>query len=78
MEKAINGMPGDQNVTAEKVLEINESHAISNKLKDLYKNNHDEFEKLSKILYQEARIIEGLPIENPTELTNLICEELSK
>ena len=39
MEKVINAMPTDETVKAEKVLEINESHPIVNKLKDLYKKD---------------------------------------
>ena len=38
----------------------------------------DEFEKYTKILYSEAKMIAGLPIDNPTEISNLICEVISK
>ena len=80
MEKVLNSMPNNMNnVKAETILEINENHPISKKLEKLYKdNNTEELEKYTKILYQEARLIEGLPIENPTELTNLVCELISK
>ncbi|MBR6072846.1 MAG: molecular chaperone HtpG [Bacilli bacterium] len=79
MEKIINAMPTDQSVSAVKVLEINKEHPIADKLIKLEKdNNKEELEKLSKVLYAQARLIEGLPIDNPTEITNLICEELSK
>ena len=44
----------------------------------LTKNDKDAFQKYTKILYSEARLIEGLPIENPTEISNLICEVISK
>ena len=40
----------------------------------LYKNNKDEFTKYTKVIYYEARLIEGLPIDNPTELSNLMCD----
>ena len=78
MEKVINAMPTDETVKAEKVLEINESHPIVNKLKDLYKNDKESLEKYTKVLYAQARLIEGLPVENPTEITSLVCEMLSK
>ena len=80
MEKVLNSMPNNMNnVKAETILEINENHPISKKLEELYKEkNKEELEKYTKILYQEARLIEGLPIENPTELTNLVCELISK
>ena len=38
----------------------------------------DMLEKYSKVLYSEARLIEGLNIDNPTEISNLICEMISK
>ena len=78
MEKVINAMPTDETVKAEKVLEINESHPIVEKLKDLYENDKEGLEKYTKILYAQARLIEGLPVENPTEISNLVCEMLSK
>ena len=43
-----------------------------------YKNNKEELENYTKILYSEARLIEGLPIDNPTEISNLICDIISK
>ena len=76
MEKVINAMPTDEEVKANKVLEINASHEIVKKLESLYKENQDALRNYSKILYAQARLIEGLPIENPTELANLICDEL--
>lgn len=74
MEKVINAMPTDEKIKANEVLEINASHKIVDKLKDLYKNNKDEFTKYTKVIYYEARLIEGLPIDNPTELSNLMCD----
>ena len=78
MEKVMNAMPTDEKVKAKTILEINENHDISKKLDDLYKNNKDELEKYTKILYAQARLIEGLPIDNPTEISNLVCEILAK
>jgi len=79
MEKVLNQMPNGDNVKANKILEINESHPISDKLKELYKNEDIEtLEKYTKVLYGQARLIEGLTVENPTEISNLICEIMSK
>ena len=38
----------------------------------------DELKEYAKVLYAQARLIEGLSIENPTELSNMICNILSK
>ena len=78
MQKVFDAMPNDMGIKAETILEINEKHPISEKLKKLYKKDPEEFSKYTKILYSEARIIAGLPIDNPTEISKLICEVLSK
>ena len=78
MEKVINSMPTDQQISARTVLEINENHPISQKIKNLYETDKDELKNCTKILYAQARLIEGLPIENPTEVSNLICDIISK
>ena len=78
MEKVINSMPNDQKVKAQTALEINDSHPIAQKIKDLYANDKEELKKYTKVLYSQARLIEGLPVENPTEISNLICEIMSK
>lgn len=78
MEKVINAMPTDETIKATTILEINEAHPIAQKLKELYQSNPETVKEYSKILYAQARLIEGLPIENPTELSNLICEHLKE
>ena len=71
-------MPTDDKVKANVVLEINENHKIADKIKKLYDTDKEELEKYTKILYSQARLIEGLEIDNPTEITNLICEIISE
>ena len=78
MEKTLNSLPNSQGVKAQTVLEINENHEIANKLKQLYKEDKEKLEKYTKILYAQARLIEGLNIENPTEISNLVCEIMAK
>ena len=79
MEKTLNAMPNNnENIKAQTILEINENHPIVNKLKDLYENDKDGLKDYTKVLYSQARLIEGLPIENPTEISNLICNLISK
>ena len=78
MQKVFDAMPNDMGIKAKLVLEINEKHPIAKKLKTLYKEDKDEFVKYAKILYSEARMIAGLPIDNPTEISTLICDVISK
>ncbi len=79
MEKVINSMPNDQKVKAKLVLEINEKHKIVDKLKELNsKEDKEALNKYTKVLYSQARLIEGLSLENPTEISNIICDIMSK
>lgn len=78
MQKVLNALPNENQVNAKMVLEINAKHPISKKLKKLYETNKEELENYTKVLYSEARLIEGLPIENPTEISNLICDMISR
>jgi molecular chaperone HtpG len=78
MEKVINAMPTDQEVHAKMIMEINEQHPIASKIKDLYNTDKDKLKDYTKVLYAQARLIEGLPVDNPTEISNLICDMLAK
>lgn len=78
MEKVLAQNPEGQKVKAEKVLEINPNHPIFEKLKTLYADDKDTFKNYVNILYNESLLIEGMPIENPTEFTNMICSIMAK
>lgn len=78
MEKTLNAMPNNQGVKAQTILEINENHEIAHKLKELYQEDKEKLGKYTKVLYAQARLIEGLTIENPTEISNLVCEIMVK
>ena len=77
MEKAFGAIPGES-VKAEKILEINENHEIVKKLEGLYKNDKESLKKYAKVLYAQSLLIEGLSIDNPTEISNLIVDIMSK
>ena len=76
MEKVLKRMPGadDEAPKANIVLEINSTHPIANKLKELYESDKDTLAKYAKILYSEACLIGGVAIENPVEFTQLVSE----
>ena len=75
MEKVLNSMPtNDQKVKANIVLEINENHPIAQKLGELYESDKERAGKYARILYAQARLIEGLSVDDPTELSNMVCE----
>ncbi len=74
MEKILQQMPDSQGVKAEKVLEINAGHEVFQSLKEAYENDRSKLELFTKLLYNQALLIEGLPIEDPVEFTNDICK----
>ncbi len=80
MEKALNKMPGieGKQIKAELVLEINIKHPICEKLKELFGGDREALAKYSKIIYANARLVSGLAIDNPTELSNLVCDLMLK
>ena len=78
MEKVMAAMPTEQKIKASSILEINESHPIAKKIKELYKKDKNKLEEYTKVLYAQARLIEGLPLDNPTEISNIICDMISK
>jgi molecular chaperone HtpG len=75
MEKVLNQNPsaGENKVKAQRVLEINPNHPIFDKLVSL-KDDDEKLKKYSKLLYTQALLIEGMPVEDPVEFSNLICE----
>ena len=78
MQKVLNAMPTDEKVNARLVLEINVNHPILEKLKKVYKKDKDLFNDYAKVLYSQAKLIEGLSLDNPTEISNIICNIISK
>lgn len=75
MEKVLNALPDKpSSIHAEKILEINTSHQIFEKLKDAFHNDKEKFKKLSNVLFNQALLIEGLTIEDPVQYANDIYE----
>ncbi|MBQ3065790.1 MAG: molecular chaperone HtpG [Clostridia bacterium] len=75
MEQVLNRMPtGEEKAKAQIVMEINTSHPIAEKLKMLHSDDAEKLASYTKILYAQARLIGGLSIENPAELSSLICD----
>ncbi|MBR4318859.1 MAG: molecular chaperone HtpG [Oscillospiraceae bacterium] len=72
MEKTLNAMPTDNKVQAKLVLELNPEHPVFAKLSAL--DNSETIEKYAKLLYNQALLMENMPIENPAEFSSLICE----
>ncbi len=78
MEKVLNSMPIDQKIQAERVLEINAKHPILETLNKVYGEDKEAVKKYAKLLYDQALLIEGLPVEDPVAFSNAVCELMTK
>lgn len=76
MEKVLQAMPDNQNIKANKVLEINTEHDVFNSLKEAFEHDKEKVTLYTNILFNQALLIEGLPVEDPVEFTNDICKVL--
>ncbi|WP_413300746.1 molecular chaperone HtpG [Bacillus sp. 1P10SD] len=74
MEKILAAMPDNQNIKAEKILEINKNHEVFQSLKEAFDGDKEKVDLYTKLLYNQALLIEGLPIQDPVEFTNDICK----
>ena len=74
MEKILSAMPDAPGIKADKVLEINMHHEIFESLKDAFEHDKDKLKMYTQLLYNQALLIEGLPIGDPVEFTNDICK----
>ncbi len=78
MEKILNAMPSDDKIKAEKMLEINSSHPVLGALKTAFASDREKVKKYTELLYNQALLIEGLPIEDPVEFSNAICDLIAQ
>ena len=77
MERVLNAQPGDQKVSARRVLEINENHPIYQKLLSI-KDNEEQLKLYTSLLYGQALLIEGMSVEDPVAFSNDLCKLLSE
>lgn len=74
MEKVLNAMPSGGNVKAIRVLEINANHPIFHTLQSLFEHDKDKLKSYTNLLYGQALLMEGMPIEDPVTFSNQICD----
>lgn len=80
MEKVLNqqaAVNGGQSVHAERVLELNAEHPIFKKLCALQAEGSDKVSTYADILYTQALLIEGMPVDDPVAYANAVCNLLS-
>ncbi|MGL5417459.1 MAG: molecular chaperone HtpG [Clostridium sp.] len=74
MEKILKAMPNNENVKSEKILEINTNHEVFKAIKEYYEKDKDKFNLYVNLLYNQALLMEGLSVEDPTDFVNDICK----
>ena len=74
MEKVLSMMPDGEGIKADKILEINIDHNVFNRLKAAFEDDKEKLKLYTELLYNQALLIEGLPIEDPVEFTNNIWQ----
>lgn len=79
MEKVLNAQQDSNgSIKADRILEINPNHAVFKAVCDAYAKDKNSVAKYAKVLYGEALLMEGMPLDNPTEFTSLVTELLMK
>jgi len=78
MEKVMSQLPGDKDLKAKRILEINPQHELFQAIETLYKNNDEAIADYADILYNQALLIEGLEITDPVGFANKMVKVLVK
>ena len=73
MEKYFNSVQPDSGMKAQRVLELNLGHDAVRKMESLIQTDIEKAKKYAEVLYSQALLIAGLPIDNPSEYTDLVC-----
>lgn len=76
MEKVINAMPAQEKIKAQRVLEINGEHPIFQRLQELYAKDKDRLKLYAEVLYDQALLIEGISLEDPSDFSQKLCQLL--
>ncbi len=76
MEKYFDMMPGAEKPKAERVLELNAAHSSFDALKNAFDSDKDKAAKYAEVLYSQALLIAGLPVEDPAHYTELVSSLL--
>ena len=67
----------NQDIRAKKILQINRNHKIYEKIKSLHETNQDALKEISRVLLDEAKLIEGLPIEDTARFVELATKYIA-
>ena len=80
MEKVLSAMPegNPYGMKATRILEINPNHPIFAALQKVYANDKEAVKEYADVLYTQAMLIEGFPVEDPMEYSRKVCDFMVK
>ena len=73
MEKYFRAVQPERKMRAKRILELNVSHRAFKALEKARMTDPERAKKYAKILYNQALLIAGLPLDDPSDYTDLIC-----
>ena len=75
MEKYFASLPGEdkEKVKAQRVLELNPNHSAFEALAKAYNDDKEKTKTMAEVLYSQALLIAGLPIDNPSDYAEKVC-----
>ena len=76
MEKVLNAMPAQEKIKAQRVLEINGEHPIFQRQQELYQSDKERLKLYAEILYDQALLLEGISLEDPSDFSQKLCQLL--
>ena len=76
MEKVLNAMPAQEKIKAQRVLEINGEHPIFQRLQELFQSDKERLKLYAEILYDQALLLEGISLEDPSDFSQKLCQLL--
>ena len=80
MEKVLSAMPegNPYGMKATRILEINPKHPIFAALQKIYASDKEAVKEYADVLYTQAMLIEGFPVEDPMEFSRKVCDIMVK
>ena len=74
MEKVLKQLPDNDEVSADKILEINPNHELFQAIEKVYEKNPELIDLYANLLYEKSLLIEGFKLEDPIKFANQMCE----
>ena len=74
MEKYFQAVQPDAALKADRILELNVDHPAFQALENAVEADPEKAKKYASLLYSQALLIAGLPLEDPSGYTDLVCE----